>query len=213
MDISEVFFDEDIHEHSESALRILFPFKIGEIVEEDKENDFQLKRNSNENAKGYPLVSSDSLKYENFTIDLNKGMIAQVYNLSKVDYEDLIDHPIHLPYCRLYDHPVMEFITRNKWYNIAIIWGTVILYLLYNGICYNYEEPSVFKNYVWREGLHFSYLYVFITILFGMAFWTKFEYLLHRFLLHCNTWLPDNRFLLHVHFLFHGIHHTIPMDP
>ena len=212
MDISEAFHDEDIHEHSESALRILIPFKIGEIVEEE-DDDLQSKRNPIENDNGYPLVSSDSIKYNNFTIDLNKGMIAQVYTLSKADYEELISHPMHLPYCRLYDHPIMEFITRNKWYNIPIIWGAALLYLLYNGLFYNYEETSIFKNYVWREGLNFSYLYVVFAIVFGMAFWTKFEYLLHRFVFHCDPWLPDNRFLLHVHFLLHGIHHAIPMDP
>lgn len=212
MDISEVFHDEDIHEHSESALKMLYPFKIGEIMDEDEDDDKNLKRNNNNDAV-YPKISADSVKYKNFEISLNRGLIAQIYNLKKEDYEDFIDHPIHLPYCRLYDNPIMEFTTRNKWYNIPIFWTPVILYMAYNGIFYDFQEPSAMKPYVFRGGEHFSYLHVFFSLFLGLIFWSKFEYVLHRFLFHCNWWLPDVRILLHVHFLLHGIHHAVPMDP
>jgi len=222
MDISEVFHDEDIHEHSESALKMLFPFKIGEIVDEDEdivEKNGQNGKNdknhnkSNNNNSGYPIISSDNVKYKNFEISLNRGLIAQIYLLNKADYEDFIDHPIHLPYCRLYDNSFMEFTTRNKWYNIPIFWGVIFIYLFYHGVFYEYEEPSMMKEYVWRSGHSFSYLHVMFSLFVGVIFWTKFEYCLHRFLFHCNWWLPDHRYLLHVHFLMHGIHHAIPMDP
>lgn len=210
MDISEVFHDEDIHEHSEAALKMLYPFKIGEIVDENEEETTQINNKSQGN---YPFITKDSIKYKNFQIDLRKGLIAQVYNLSKVDYEEFIENPVYLPYCRLFDSSFMEFFTRNKWYYIPCLWGTVILYMLYSGVTYDYNEPSYFKDYLWIKGDHFSYLNVFFGLFMGLLAWTKIEYLLHRFLFHCDWWLPDNKILLHFHFLLHGIHHAIPMDP
>ena len=212
MDISEVFHDEDIHEHSESALKMLNPFRIGSIVDDDT-NENILPIPTKENTK-YPLITNETIQYKNFQINLNKGLIAQVFYLSKPDYEEFIDNPLHLPYCRLYENPLLELITRNKWFYIPLIWGIVVMYNLYNGVFYNYEENiSVFKDYVYIDGLFFSYLHVIFAIICGIIFWTKTEYLLHRFLFHCEWWLPNNRILLHLHFLLHGVHHSIPMDP
>lgn len=185
---------------------MLFPFKIGSIS--------SVETTPLKSVQSYPIISSKLIQYKNFQIDLTKGLIAQVYKLNKEDYLEFIDNPIHLPYCRLYDSSLMEeLITRNKWYYIPIIWGIVVLYLLYHGVFYNYIEISILKEYVWINGESFSWLFVGLAVFCGLVFWTIFEYSLHRFLFHCEWWLPDRRFLLHVHFLLHGIHHAIPMDP
>jgi len=39
------------------------------------------------------------------------------------------------------------------------------------------------------------------------------EYSLHRWLFHFDNWLPDNHFFICFHFLMHGVHHFLPMDP
>lgn len=215
MDISEVFHDEDIHEHSESAMKMLHPFKIGEIVDENEEliPTKGLAELNNKGSSAYPIVTKDFVSYKNFQIDRRKGLIAQVYHLSKVDYEEFIENPVYLPNCMLFENPFLECLTRNKWYYIPLIWGSVVLYMLYNGITYKYEEASIFNDYLWIRGSNFSIIYVFLALFFGVIFWTKLEYLLHRFVFHCEWWLPDNKFLLHNHFLIHGIHHSIPMDP
>ena len=43
-----------------------------------------------------------------------------------------------------------------------------------------------------------------------MAFWTFFEYTLHRFIFHLR---PDNEWGRKMHFIIHGVHHDYPHDP
>jgi 4-hydroxysphinganine ceramide fatty acyl 2-hydroxylase len=47
----------------------------------------------------------------------------------------------------------------------------------------------------------------------GIFIWTILEYGMHRFLFHVDNFLPDRPFFLMLHFLLHGIHHYLPMDP
>ena len=163
--------------------------------------------------KSYPQIFKNIVKYRNFELDSNKGIIDQVYQLKKTDYIDLIEHPFHTNYCRLYDKSYMEFLTRNKWYTIATIWLSVSALILYWGLTFEYPEKSFLTQFVYLYGEAFSWVHVFFAFLCGIFIWSHTEYCLHRFLFHCDWWLPDNKFLLHLHFLIHGIHHTIPMDP
>lgn len=55
------------------------------------------------------------------------------------------------------------------------------------------------------SGLEFA-----LTGLFGLLFWTFFEYSVHRFLFHSKPIGPKTERLL---YLFHGIHHDDPHDP
>jgi len=43
----------------------------------------------------------------------------------------------------------------------------------------------------------------------GLAFWTLFEYLFHRYVFHFT---PRGEFQKRVSFLFHGVHHQYPND-
>ena len=45
-----------------------------------------------------------------------------------------------------------------------------------------------------------------------MTAWTFVEYTFHRFLLHMEDLLPDNRYFLLFHFLLHAVHHFLPFD-
>lgn len=59
-------------------------------------------------------------------------------------------------------------------------------------------------------------LLVVSLVLLGMLTFSLVEYLMHRFLFHSEKYLPDNflgRPLRYLHFILHGIHHTIPLDP
>lgn len=50
----------------------------------------------------------------------------------------------------------------------------------------------------------------------GFLTWTLAEYLVHRFVFHCeDTWLhyvPHNSTTYVLHFIIHGIHHAFPQD-
>jgi len=48
-----------------------------------------------------------------------------------------------------------------------------------------------------------------ILFLLGLAVWTLFEYILHRFVFH---FVPRGAFQERVSFLFHGVHHQYPND-
>lgn len=39
------------------------------------------------------------------------------------------------------------------------------------------------------------------------------EYTLHRWLFHLDEYLPNHPAAIMTHFLLHGVHHIIPMDP
>ena len=59
----------------------------------------------------------------------------------------------------------------------------------------------------------FSILFCFLAFIFGIFTWSLGEYLLHRYCFHFENSVTDNKYIIWLHFIIHGIHHTIPMDP
>jgi 4-hydroxysphinganine ceramide fatty acyl 2-hydroxylase len=207
-DITEIFFDDDYHEHSDNALRMLYKYKVGKIeAEDDKQNQ------KAEEGESYPKISKDKIEYNDFNIDLTRGMVPQVLNLNKKQYMHMTHYPVHLPYCRLFDSDFTESLSRNPWYRILILWLPLVAYLLYNGVTFDYEEHSSFDKYLFAGSADFSVLAVALTFFLGVFFWTLMEYSLHRGVFHFDDYLPDHPYALYLHFLIHGIHHVIPMDP
>ncbi len=51
-----------------------------------------------------------------------------------------------------------------------------------------------------------TYLGYFI---FGLTFWTLFEYVMHRWIFHFH---PKSKIGKRIHFIFHGVHHDFPKD-
>jgi 4-hydroxysphinganine ceramide fatty acyl 2-hydroxylase len=47
----------------------------------------------------------------------------------------------------------------------------------------------------------------------GVLSFSLLEYILHRFLFHSEHILPNSKAVRYVHFLLHGIHHMLPVDP
>lgn len=43
----------------------------------------------------------------------------------------------------------------------------------------------------------------------GLAFWTLFEYLMHRFVFH---WVNEKPWVQKFHYMMHGVHHEYPKD-
>jgi 4-hydroxysphinganine ceramide fatty acyl 2-hydroxylase len=86
--------------------------------------------------------------------------------------------------------------SHNKWYNIFIVpiaiaikYGTTI------------------------DWTGFNFLMALPFLLLGIFTFSLTEYLLHRFLFHSEKHLFDNRVLRYLHFIMHGIHHMLPVDP
>jgi hypothetical protein len=87
-------------------------------------------------------------------------------------------------YVPLFESKFLELFATIRWYEVFVLWTSVILYLFYNGIFGDYEKKNALTEFVWRGGAHFSYFYVFLTVLSGLLIWTITEYTLHRFLFH-----------------------------
>jgi sterol desaturase/sphingolipid hydroxylase (fatty acid hydroxylase superfamily) len=51
-----------------------------------------------------------------------------------------------------------------------------------------------------------------LHVLLGMAAWTAFEYVLHRWVFHADAWAPDWRAVRAAHMFLHGFHHKFPAD-
>jgi len=118
-------------------------------------------------------------------------------NLSWDDYITFINEPKHLVNpirdIKLFDNPFFEFFTMSPWWGIPV--GYIIPFTYFTMI-----SPTNMIEYI-------------LTLFAGILLWTLTEYILHRFLFHCEDyWLPNHPIVLAHHFMIHGIHHAYPMD-
>jgi len=175
-------FDKVESHKTKTAMRDIEQFTIGEI-----------KLNSDNK----PILTEGETDTK---IDLKKGIIWQVFTkMNKQEYLDFIHDPKHMinpPEAIMFDTPYLEIFTKTPWYVIPMLWVPLILYYL----IYSFLE------------LEMSIFMMMICYFYGILHWTLIEYVLHRFVFHLDDKLPDNRFALLFHFLFHGIHHAFPMD-
>ena len=133
---------------------------------------------------------------DNF-LDLNKPLFAQLWNLKldRATYLREVHSPRYLKEpARFFDNPIMEFLSRNPWWVVPIVWLPVSYWM--------YTKA--------RDAHGVSYgVSMFVG---GIGFWTFLEYTLHRFLFHMDEKIPNHRYGFLLHFLFHGVHHYLPMD-
>jgi len=95
---------------------------------------------------------------------------------------------------RLFENEALEKLTKVHPLTPVCVFVPIISYLIWRG----------------AYGLNLSLLKAASFFLFGLVFWTFFEYTLHRFVFHFES--KNNRFLKNIYFLFHGIHHAYPRD-
>lgn len=93
----------------------------------------------------------------------------------------------------IFQNPFLESLTKTSLKQNIIVYGSVILFLIYNAIVIQQIPVLTFV------GLFF----------FALFFWTLAEYLLHRYLFH---WVSEHPFVKRFHFIMHGSHHLYPKD-
>ncbi len=93
----------------------------------------------------------------------------------------------------IFKNPFLESLTRTSLKQNIIVYGLVIILLVYNAL--------FVKNIP-----IYTFLGLFILALF---FWTFSEYILHRYLFH---WINENKYVQRFHFIMHGSHHLYPRD-
>ena len=114
--------------------------------------------------------------------------------MTKEEYVRYVAEPKHLinPVREIvmFDRWYLEMLTKTPWYAIPIFWIPWIVYFFQ----FNKLDP----------------LLTTVTIIFGIFLWTLLEYSLHRFVFHCEHYLPNHRLAFFLHFMIHGIHHAFP---
>lgn len=135
-------------------------------------------------------------------LDLDRPLISQMWNLkiSKEDYLREVHLPRHLGRpARFFESDKLEIFTKTPWWFIPLFWGPILV-----GCGYVGGSQMMAKG--WSREI------VAGLWLAGLFAWTILEYVFHRFLFHMTDLLPEHPVAFTVHFLFHGVHHFLPMD-
>ena len=200
-EVSKIMTDSFSHKHSEAAYEVLAELCIGDVVNGNcnETSGFGDNTNGVENGRtiskinginnGATHTSNYSFEYFHLTdtnvdeklkfLNLNRPLFSQMVNskFTKDFYLKQVHQPRHLSYsARLFENDILEMLTKTPWYVIPIIWLPFSLYNLY----------------IASEGLQVTSTGVWFAI--GMAIWSVLEYMLHRFLFHLDSYLPDNQY-------------------
>lgn len=194
-DITDILEDEISHKHTDSAYEMIEDFLVGSVVQEKVANghangDAQLNGNGTANGQTngkwvHPRTgmsceedlnretdSAEDYKKHKF-LDLNKPLFLQVWfgGFSKEFYLDQVHRPRHYkggesaPFFGNF----LEPLSKTPWWVVPTLWWPIISYGVYMA-SQGFESTSALTWY----------------LLVGIAFWTLFEYLLHRFLFHLD---------------------------
>jgi len=94
---------------------------------------------------------------------------------------------------RLFEHPVLETLTRTNEYITFFTYVPLMIGVLVFGLV-RYD-----LNAAIAAGIFLA----------GILTWTLTEYLMHRYLFH---WINENPFIKKFHYVIHGVHHSYPKD-
>ena len=131
-------------------------------------------------------------------IDPDKALLPQIWNMDHETYLKVIDSPhwlfVNSP--RMFETDFFEGFSHNKWYHIFFIPTLIVLYVF---------SQADFTNA--------NYPFLFATLIIGIFSFSLCEYMIHRFIFHSERYLFDNKVIRYLHFILHGIHHMLPVDP
>ncbi|EGC30012.1 hypothetical protein DICPUDRAFT_58510 [Dictyostelium purpureum] len=203
-DISEVFIDGAIHEHSEVAFNMLKSYHIGRLAgyrkpegkqtvsEYIKQQKLKKQQSNTSNKISY---TSDNTIDENILklVDPTKPMVPQLKYLVGPNYMKWIHSQTGLKKIIIFDNSILELFTRWPWWYIFVLWIPIITTaLIYSTL---QEKSSVLSSIT--------------TFFIGLFSWGLIEYILHRWVFHIETTSYWGNFF---HFFIHGIHHLTPHD-
>lgn len=93
---------------------------------------------------------------------------------------------------RMFRNDLLESLSKIHFSIPLFIFIPVIIYFTYQSISH-----------------HITVTAFTLYFIFGIFVWTATEYVLHRYLFH---YVPQSRWGLRLHFIFHGVHHDYPRD-
>ncbi|KAL0124264.1 hypothetical protein PUN28_006250 [Cardiocondyla obscurior] len=136
-------------------------------------------------------------EYENL-INWNAPILWQVGYMGD-RYWEWVNLPVNRP-IRYFQSEILEILSVTPWYVLPIVWIPVFMYFLYMGYMLNFSTNIVttVQN-------------ILPPFVLGLFIWTVLEYFVHRKIFHFKP--PHNsKFLITMHFMFHGSHHKAPLD-
>ncbi|CAO3595113.1 unnamed protein product [Absidia cylindrospora] len=210
-DVTSVMKDTASHEHSDSAYEMMDDYCIGDVSQPRQFNDKEREKLHRQRV----AVLEEEEEYntyaqEDFTpsitntvkdtkfLDLRRALIPQFFKtqFTKEFYLEQVHKPRYLPTPAIFfGHPLLEPLTKTKWYVVPMLWIPFVIYQLYQA--YSLWSSSSVTLSLFGGG-------VFI--------WSLLEYGLHRCLFHFDDHLPDAQWAFLLHFTLHGFHHFLPMD-
>jgi len=93
---------------------------------------------------------------------------------------------------RIFENPVLERLSKISPLTVLAVYLPIIVFFIWKSFAIGIPA-GVF----------------FVLFLSGLAFWTLFEYFMHRYVFH---FVPKGKFQERVSFIFHGVHHQYPND-
>ena len=132
-------------------------------------------------------------------IDPTKALMPQIWDMDHDSYLKLVESPhwLFVESPRMFETNAAELFSHNQWYAIYPVPLIIILYM-----------ASYIADFEVKHPLYYAFIF-----LCGVVLWTFTEYCLHRFVFHSEKHLFDNRVIRYLHFVLHGIHHMMPLDP
>jgi sterol desaturase/sphingolipid hydroxylase (fatty acid hydroxylase superfamily) len=135
------------------------------------------------------------------TVNMRKPLIGQIPSLSHDEYLHWV-HDGHFytqdpKYSRFFGPDWMEVFSMTYWWVVPMVWVPIAAGFVLHG-------SALLSEPLWRTATLFAT---------GVATWTAVEYTLHRFVFHLDEYVPNHPWARTLHFLLHGVHHKIPMDP
>eukprot|EP00296_Roombia_truncata_P007903 JP446362.1.p2 GENE.JP446362.1~~JP446362.1.p2 ORF type:complete len:346 (-),score=111.22 JP446362.1:132-1145(-) len=177
-DITNVFFSDDIHAHSENAQGMLAQYRIGTVT----------------GAKAKSSSSTDTVG-----LDLSKPLVMQVHKLGQ-NYSDYIHKAQVLPEpARFFENPVLEFLSRTPWYVVPLFWMPVIALMEYYSTILGLTPVEAFCHYIFGVVFWTVLEYTLHRFLFHLDHRVQFSpiAITAHFLLHgCHHLLPMDKMRL-----------------
>lgn len=183
-DITAVFGDAASHKHSQFAANLLQKYRVEEGPAAEAGD------------KGAARAGTKFL-------DLEQPLVPQMWRLriGKAEYLREVHRPRHLGRpARFFASDRLEIFTMTPWWVIPLVWGPVALGAAWLGMARLRASGAVPPALLWPLWGA------------GLFLWTAIEYGFHRILFHIDAWMPDHPLAFLAHFLFHGVHHFLPMD-
>ncbi|KAK7195241.1 Cytochrome b5-like Heme/Steroid binding domain/Fatty acid hydroxylase superfamily [Novymonas esmeraldas] len=137
-DVSQVFHDEyNYHAHTTSALNMLLQYRVGRVRRVESAMTGQLGELENyqrEELTAYPRMTGREMVYNDFVIHRDRGLVWQVMFLTLPQYMHMINTPIYVPYCRLFDWGLIEFFSRTKFWVVMVLWIPLSVFWTARGV-------------------------------------------------------------------------------